>query len=146
VPDRLDKCPNEPETVNGYQDLDGCPDELPKEIKKYTGAVKGINFANGKADLLPSSNKVLDEIVTVLKNYPDVKIEIQGHTDNNGERNKNIDLSQARAASVRTYLVTHGIDEKRITSVGFGPDKPVADNKNAAGKAKNRRVEFKLIN
>jgi outer membrane protein OmpA-like peptidoglycan-associated protein len=146
VPDRLDKCPNEAETMNGYQDLDGCPDELPKEIKKYTGAVKGINFANGKAELLPSSNKVLDEIVTVLKNYPDVKIEIQGHTDNNGERNKNIDLSQARAASVRTYLVTHGIDEKRITSVGFGPDKPVADNKNAAGKAKNRRVEFKLIN
>jgi OOP family OmpA-OmpF porin len=146
VPDRLDKCPNEPETVNGYQDLDGCPDELPKEVKKFTGAVKGINFENGKATLLPSSNKVLDEIVTVLKNYPDVKIEIQGHTDNNGDRNKNIDLSQARAASVRTYLLSNGIVETRITAVGFGPDRPVADNKASAGRAKNRRVEFKLIN
>src|SRR5690606_22844604 len=60
VPDRLDKCPNEAETINNYKDQDGCPDELPKEIKKYTGgAVKGINFENGKATLLPSSNAVL---------------------------------------------------------------------------------------
>jgi len=132
--------------VNGYQDLDGCPDELPKEIKKFAGAVKGINFANGKAVLLPSSNKVLDEIVTVLKNYPDVKIEIQGHTDNVGDRNKNVDLSKARAEAVRTYLLAKGIAESRITSIGYGPDKPVADNAKAAGKAKNRRVEFKLVN
>jgi len=146
VPDRLDKCPNEAETMNGYQDLDGCPDEVPKEVKKYTGAVKGINFENGKATLLPSSNTVLDEIVKVLKDYPDVKIEIQGHTDTNGDRNKNIDLSKARAESVRAYLLGKGIAEDRITSIGFGPDKPVADNKTSAGRAKNRRVEFRLVN
>src|SRR4029079_19283665 len=113
------KCPNEPETVNGYKDLDGCPDELPKEVKKYTGAVKGINFANGKAELLPSSNKVLDEIVKVLVDYPDVKIEVQGHTDNVGERNANVDLSKARAEAVRAYFLGKGIAETRITSVGF---------------------------
>ena len=147
IPDRLDKCPNEPETVNGYKDSDGCPDELPKEIKKYTaGAIKGINFANGKAELLPTSNVVLDEIVTVLVNYPDVKIEVQGHTDNVGERNANIDLSKARAEAVRKYLLGKGIAEARITSVGFGPDKPIADNKKSAGKAKNRRVELRLVN
>jgi len=133
--------------VNGYQDLDGCPDELPKEIKKYTGdAVKGINFATGKADLLPSSNTVLDEIVAVLKSYPDVKLEVQGHTDTVGERNDNIDLSKRRADSVRAYFLSKGIEDARITAVGYGPDKPIADNKTKAGKAKNRRVEMKLIN
>ncbi len=147
IADRLDKCPNEPETVNGYKDGDGCPDELPKEVKKYTaGAVKGINFANGKADLLPTSNVVLDEIVKLLVGYPDVKIEVQGHTDNVGERNANIDLSKARADSVRKYLLGKGIAETRITAVGYGPDKPIADNKNPAGKAKNRRVELHLVN
>lgn len=147
IPDRLDKCPNEAETVNGYKDGDGCPDELPKEVKKYTaGAVKGINFANGKADLLPTSNVVLDELVKVLVEYPDVKLEVQGHTDNVGDRNANIDLSKARADSVRKYLLGKGIAEARITAVGYGPDKPVADNKKAAGKAKNRRVELHLVN
>ena len=147
IADRLDKCPNEPETVNGYKDGDGCPDELPKEVKKYTaGAVKGINFANGKADLLPTSNVVLGEIVKVLVDYPDVKIEVQGHTDNVGERNANIDLSKARADNVRKYFLSKGIAEIRITAVGYGPDKPIADNKKAAGKAKNRRVELHLVN
>ncbi len=108
--------------------------------------MKGINFENGKATLLPSSNVVLDEIVKVLKDYPDVKIEVQGHTDNVGDRNANVDLSKARAESVRAYFLGKGIAEVRITAVGFGPDKPVADNKTKAGKAKNRRVEMKLIN
>jgi outer membrane protein OmpA-like peptidoglycan-associated protein len=146
VPDRLDKCPTEAETVNNYKDTDGCADELPKEVKKYTGAVKGINFVTGKADLLPTSNKVLDDITKVLKDYPDVKIEIDGHTDDVGERNANIDLSKARAESVRKYFIDHGVPEARMTANGFGPDKPVADNKTKAGKAKNRRVEIKLVN
>ena len=147
VSDRLDKCPNEPETVNGYKDLDGCPDELPVAIKKYTsGALKGIYFETGKTTLLPTSTAALGEIVSVLKDYPDVKIEVGGHTDTVGERNANIDLSKGRAEAVRQYFVTHGIQDSRVTSMGYGPDKPVADNKTKAGKAKNRRVEMKLIN
>jgi OOP family OmpA-OmpF porin len=146
IPDRLDKCPNEPETENNYQDQDGCPDEVPVAVKKFTGgSLKNIDFDNGKATLRASSNGTLDEVVKVMADYPAVKVEVGGHTDNTGERNANIDLSKARAESVKAYLVGKGISDARITTVGYGPDKPIADNKKASGRAQNRRVELKLV-
>jgi len=150
VPDGSDKCPDQQETKNGYQDDDGCPDDVPKAVAKFTGAIKGINFKTGSDEILRSSNATLDAAVKVLKDFPDLKLEIQGHTDNQAMMKgskfaDNMALSQARADAVKTYMVGKGIDESRLTAKGYGDTVPVADNKNKAGQAKNRRVEFKLV-
>jgi OOP family OmpA-OmpF porin len=142
IPDSADKCVNEPETVNQFQDEDGCPDEVPKEVEKFSGKIEGIKFALGKAKIRRSSFKVLDEAVAVLQKYPDIKLEVQGHTDSTGSAEINTKLSQARAQAVVDYMVGKGVDAGRLTAKGYGPDKPVADNKTKAGRAQNRRVEF----
>ncbi len=144
--DEVDKCPRKPETMNGYQDQDGCPDELPKALKKFTGAIQGITFETGSAKIKPSSFKVLDGAVKVLREFQDVRLEISGHTDDRGSADLNRKLSKARAESVQAYLSSKGIEEGRFTTVGYGPDKPVASNKTKAGMAKNRRIEFRLLN
>jgi OOP family OmpA-OmpF porin len=143
VPD--DKCPTQPETKNGYEDADGCPDEVPEVIKKYTGVIKGIEFDRGKETIRKVSTPVLDAALKVLTDYPKLRVQISGHSDTDGKRETNIDLSQRRADSVKTYFVSRGIDANRIETRGVGPDEPIADNKTAAGKQKNRRIEFKLI-
>jgi OOP family OmpA-OmpF porin len=140
-----DKCPNEPETKNGYQDDDGCPDTLPERVKKFAGVVKGIEFDRAKETIRPVSGPVLDDAVAVLKEYPSLKIEISGHTDSEGDRDKNVALSLKRADAVKGYIAAKGIDASRIQTRGVGPDEPIADNKTAAGKQKNRRIEFKVL-
>jgi OmpA-OmpF porin, OOP family len=156
IPDAVDKCPNEPETKNGYQDEDGCPDELPAKIKNFTGAIQGINFKVGDSTLQPSSNATLDKAVAVLKEFGDLKLEIQGHTDDQplkpgGKFADNTALSQARADQVKAYFVSKGIDEARLTAKGYGDSKPIDDPKGLTGgklntaRAKNRRVEFQLM-
>ena len=145
IPDVKDKCPNEPETFNGYQDDDGCPDEIPAALKKFTGVIQGINFKTKSADITKDSHKVLDKAVQVLSDYPDVRLEIGGHTDNVGKAEFNMELSQKRAESVKNYFVSKGISSDRLTAVGYGMDKPLTSNKTAADKAKNRRTEFTLI-
>jgi outer membrane protein OmpA-like peptidoglycan-associated protein len=143
--DEVDKCPEQPETKNGFQDADGCPDELPKEVAKFAGVIKGIQFDFGKATIRKDSNKVLDEAVKVLTQYNDLRIMITGHTDNVGEAAKNIELSEARANSVKAYMVGKGIDTGRIETRGAGPNEPVADNATDKGRQQNRRIEFKLL-
>jgi len=156
IPDAADKCGDQPETHNGFQDDDGCPDELPEQVKSFTGAIQGISFRTGSDKLLPSSNKVLDKAVAVLKEYEAVKLEIQGHTDdvalkNNKQFSDNMVLSQARADAVKAYFVSKGIDEGRLTAKGYGDTQPAVDPSGLKGRAlnaaraKNRRVEFKLI-
>jgi OOP family OmpA-OmpF porin len=145
VLDDVDKCPDQPETANGFQDADGCPDELPKEVAKFAGVIKGIQFDFGKATIRKESHRVLDEAVKVLTQYPELRIMISGHTDNVGEANKNIELSQQRAASVKEYLVGKGIDAGRVETRGAGPNEPVADNATDKGRQENRRIEFKLL-
>jgi outer membrane protein OmpA-like peptidoglycan-associated protein len=140
-----DKCPNEPETRNGYEDADGCPDEVPEKIKKFTGVIAGIEFDRGKDTIRPVSEGVLTNALAILQEYPALRIEISGHTDSDGTREDNLDLSKRRADSVKAWFVAKGIDESRITTRGAGPDEPIADNKTAAGKQKNRRIEFKLL-
>jgi outer membrane protein OmpA-like peptidoglycan-associated protein len=88
---------------------------------------------------------VLDKTVQVLSDYPDVRLEIGGHTDNVGKAEFNLELSQKRAESVKEYLVGKGISSDRLTAVGYGMDKPLTANKTKADKAKNRRTEFTLI-
>ena len=146
IPDARDKCPNEPETFNNYKDDDGCPDEVPAEVKKFTGVIEGINFKTGSAEILAGSYVLLDRAVKVLQDYPDVNLEISGHTDSRGKAEYNLNLSQRRADSVKTYFVQRGISSARLQAIGFGLTRPIADNKTSSGRATNRRTEFRLIN
>jgi outer membrane protein OmpA-like peptidoglycan-associated protein len=145
IPDDKDKCPNEPETKNGYQDEDGCPDEVPAQVKAFTGVVKGINFRRNSADIKASSFPLLKQAVMVFKDYPALRVEISGHTSSEGKREFNVKLSRKRAEAVKLFLVSAGIDEGRIGTVGYGPDKPIADNATKDGQEKNRRIEFRLL-
>jgi OOP family OmpA-OmpF porin len=144
--DDKDKCAKEPETANGFDDGDGCPDEVPPEVQKLTGVISGIQFAQGAAvQLAPGSSAVLDETAAMLAKYPTVRIEISGHTDSSGDEQKNRDLSQQRADAVRAYLVKRGVAESRLESKGYGTQFPIGNNATPEGRAQNRRVEFKLL-
>ena len=140
-----DKCPTVPETKNGYQDEDGCPDEIPVALAKFTGTIKGIYFDLDKDTIKPKSKPVLDRAVSVLQEFNTIRIEISGHTDSTGSVEYNRDLSKRRALSVKKYLVEHGVEDARIEYRGAGPDEPVDTNKTAAGRAKNRRIEFTIL-
>ena len=146
VPDARDKCPAEAETKNNYQDDDGCPDEVPVAVKRFTGVIEGINFKTNSAEILTGSYVILDRAVKVLQDYPDVNLEISGHTDSRGKPDYNRDLSQRRADAVKNYFVGRGIKSDRLTSIGYGLTRPISDNSTATGRAKNRRTEFRLIN
>ncbi len=104
--------------------------------------MQGIQFETGKDVILPKSFPILDDIAKVMFENPTFNLTINGHTDNVGDDNANMTLSEKRAASVRRYLIGKGIDERRMTANGFGETKPIADNKTKAGRAQNRRVEF----
>ncbi|NCU05953.1 MAG: OmpA family protein [Chitinophagaceae bacterium] len=140
VNDEEDKCPN----VAGVASNAGCP-EIKEEIKtKIEFAARSVFFTTGSAQLQKKSYAPLNEVATILKENPTLQLDVEGHTDNTGDAAKNQTLSENRAAAVKAYLVSQGIDAGRLTSAGYGSDKPIADNKTAAGKAKNRRVELKL--
>jgi outer membrane protein OmpA-like peptidoglycan-associated protein len=143
--DDKDKCIDEPETKNGFEDTDGCPDKIPDAVKKFTGVVEGIFFDQGKATIRKQSTPTLDGAVKVLTQFPSIKMEISGHTSSEGDKAFNQKLSEERAAAVKEWLVGKGIASDRIQTRGAGPDEPIADNKTAAGKAKNRRIEFKVL-
>ncbi len=140
-----DKCPTAAETKNGFQDADGCPDEIPEEVKKFTGTMEGITFEFASAVIAPASYPVLDGAAKTLVDYPDLRVLITGHTDNVGARDTNVKLSERRAESVKTYLVGKGVAADRIETRGAGPDEPVADNATPAGRTQNRRIEFKIL-
>jgi OOP family OmpA-OmpF porin len=145
VADAMDKCPIKPETVNGFEDEDGCPDELPEPIKQYTGTIEGIKFRSGSARILRKSEKTLRGALKVMQDYPAIRIEISGHTDNRGSDALNRQLARKRADYVKWWLVDKGIEASRIETAGHGPDKPVADNDTREGRQKNRRIEFRLL-
>lgn len=108
-------------------------------------ALRNIFFATGSATLTKESNAELDRLVKLLKDVPKLKIEISGHTDNVGSESMNQKLSEDRAASVVTYLVSKGIDKNRLTSKGYGSLRPVATNNSAEGRQQNRRTEFEIL-
>lgn len=145
IPDNIDKCPNEPEVVNGYKDEDGCPDKKSNRKKKHPGNCSGhpmpsINFHSGATKLLPEGEKYLLEIVQTLQEWPEITINITGHTDSKEKRYKELSLKRAKVA--KKFLIDNGINEKRITVEGMGRMSPRASNKTAAGRAENRRVEI----
>ena len=140
VNDEEDKCPN----LAGVRENQGCP-IISEEITRKVGmAAKNILFVTGSAKLQKSSFKGLNDVVKILQDNPDMKLSIEGHTDNVGSDDKNQVLSENRANTVKDYVVSKGIDASRITSNGFGETKPVADNKTAAGRQQNRRSELIL--
>jgi outer membrane protein OmpA-like peptidoglycan-associated protein len=141
VNDEEDKCP----ALAGPASNQGCP-EIKEEVKKRIDvAAKNVFFATGSSKLLAKSFKSLDEVAKILNEDPNLKLDVEGHTDNTGKPDKNQTLSEQRAQSVVDYLTTKGgVDPTRLVSAGFGQDQPVADNKTAAGRAQNRRVDLKL--
>jgi OOP family OmpA-OmpF porin len=106
----------------------------------------GVNFATNTATLTQSSRYILDEVAKSLNDNPEVRVEVSGHTDNTGSRALNVRLSQARAESVKKYLVDHGVAADRLEAKGYAWDRPVATNKTVAGRAMNRRTELDRLN
>ena len=146
IADLLDECPLEKEIYNNHQDEDGCPDKEP--LAQIDGDVIKLNqkvfFKYDKADILPQSFPLLNEVATILKDNPTIQIRIEGHTDSRGSDSYNLKLSDRRAASVRTYLRDQGVDGTRMVSEGFGEKRPIEDNATDAGRAANRRVEVHI--
>ena len=143
--DNLDKCPNETETKNGFEDEDGCPDQIPDDLKKFTGVIPGIEFESGKADVRMTSAPVLAAAANVLTQYPKLKVMIVGHTDNVGNHDTNVELSRRRAESVKAFLIKQGVAPERVETRGEGPDTPIASNATKLGRQQNRRIEFQII-
>lgn len=172
IPDVNDKCPLKAEDIDGFEDADGCPDldndgdgvfdaddkcpnvsgvpennGCPKteEIKRGKLVLAGVTFQPGKDVLTSNSFTILDQVYESLADWPEVKLEIQGHTDNIGNNMTNLKLSQMRADAVKLYLIQKGIRSDRLRSVGYGEEFPLADNKSPEGREKNRRVELRRI-
>jgi OOP family OmpA-OmpF porin len=143
--DRDDKCPNEAETKNGFEDADGCPDEVPQAVQAFMGVIEGITFDTNKATIRKSSFKALDAAAKILTDYPSLRLEVSGHTDSSGKAERNDELSKERAEAVRDYLAGKGIGSDRLEAVGHGSSLPIADNKTAKGRSQNRRIEFKVL-
>lgn len=140
VEDALDLCPTRP----GMKDNKGCPVIEKKDIEKLKLAVKAVKFETGKAVLKPESSKIMGDIADIMVKYPDYLLRIEGHTDNVGKEDKNQLLSEQRAKACADFLTGKGVAAARLLSAGFGSKKPLVDNKTAANKAQNRRVEFNI--
>ena len=137
VADFLDKCPN---TLEGVRiDKKGCPLNKAEDLEQLK---KGINFQTGSTKLTKASYKTLNNIVSLMKKFSTANIEVQGHTDNTGSEDTNKRISQERAQMVVDYFIQNGIAADRVRAVGFGSDKPIADNSTKKGRSKNRRVEL----
>jgi outer membrane protein OmpA-like peptidoglycan-associated protein len=140
VLDKDDLCPD----VKGTVANNGCP-EVTEAVKKALNAyAKTILFDTGKSSIKSQSAEVLQNIIDILKEYPNAKFNIEGHTDSTGSEANNQKLSESRASSVKDYLVKNGIEAGRLSSKGYGESKPIDSNKTRAGRANNRRVEINL--
>ena len=141
VLDKDDLCPE----VAGPASNKGCPEPNDDDQKRLNQYAKTILFDTGKATIKFESAEILNQIINVLKKFPNSRFRIEGHTDSTGKKAKNIELSQNRADAVKIYLIQGGIASERLESKGYGPEKPIASNKNKKGRALNRRVEINLI-
>jgi OOP family OmpA-OmpF porin len=140
VPDHLDECPDIPGTVANR----GCPEVTTEILTQLNDFSRTILFDIGKATIRRESFTALDNIVEIMKKYPNAKFHVEGHTDNTGSRALNERLSKDRAASVKDYITSKGIQANRLSSEGYAFDKPIAPNTTAAGRQQNRRVEISL--
>lgn len=166
VPDGGDRCPGTPPEVpvdlygcppdadrDGVADaLDRCPDSFPGMRVDAAGCavsqdlvLAGIDFAPNSAELTPEARVLLDRLARALIAQPTARALITGHTDNVGAQDYNLALSQRRAEAVREYLIRAGVEAARLTAEGYGEFQPIADNGTPAGRARNRRVELRLL-
>jgi len=136
VNDENDRCPTEA----GPADNNGCP-----RLEQFNFNAKNVQFATGKSVLTKGAITELDKLVKILQEHSTLKVSIDGYTDNVGKAASNLTLSQKRADAVKAYLVKKGISADILTATGHGMDNPIADNKTAAGRALNRRVEFSVV-
>jgi OOP family OmpA-OmpF porin len=147
---KVDKkgCPSDSDNDGVEDHKDQCPNSAPGAKVNAFGCAKplildGVNFHTASAELTDSAKAVLLPIaVAHRKHHTDVHLLIAGHTDSVGTAPYNQDLSERRAASVRAFMITHGCDGSKLSSIGFGESKPIADNGTKEGRAKNRRVEL----
>jgi OOP family OmpA-OmpF porin len=148
--DGLDQCPDSP--VAAKVDRTGCPivvsDKETQLLETGMIRLQNINFDTGRAAILPESESVLDEVGNILARWPELKIEVGGHTDSRGSPAKNTELSRARARAVMGYLLSKfpELNSNQFTTAGYGASRPIAPNGTVLGRAKNRRVEFKVLN
>jgi OOP family OmpA-OmpF porin len=146
IPDAEDKCPNQKEFINGFQDEDGCPDEGPARVVVEEGRIQileTVRFKTGSSEIDPESHSILNQVALTMKANKQIKrVRVEGHTDETGSRDMNIQLSKSRAASVREYLISRGVKPERLSSEGYGPDRPAVQGTDDAARAQNRRVEF----
>jgi len=140
IADIDDRCPN----VKGTMDNKGCPEIAKQDVVRITYIGSKLFFENNSDKLKVASLVLLDELVKILNKYEGANLFIDGHTDSNGSDAFNQVLSQKRTNSVRAYLISKGITDTQLTATGFGESKPIADNKTALGRAKNRRVELRI--
>jgi outer membrane protein OmpA-like peptidoglycan-associated protein len=149
VLDVVDQCPFDPETKNGYQEEDGCPDTAPQRVivqKEKIVITEKVFFETGKAIIRDISFELLNEVAKVINENPRItRIQVEGHTDSDGSDTYNLKLSQSRAESVVAFLVAAGVDPARLVAKGFGESLPIDTNGHTEGKAKNRRVEFTIL-
>lgn len=142
-------CPKDSDGDGVYNNADQCPD-TPKGVKvdekgcAHIIDLPGVNFENDSAKLRPESTAILDGAVATLKSNPRIEVEVEGHTDSNASDKHNDSLSQRRAEAVRSFLISGGIAESRLTAKGYGKRNPVADNATAEGRAQNRRVDLRI--
>jgi OOP family OmpA-OmpF porin len=146
IPDEEDKCPTEPGPAAKIAEKHGCP-----QLTKVTSdgdiqLLEPIQFDFNKATIKPVSFPILDEVVQLMKSRPKIRVGIYGHTDSQGGDDYNLRLSKSRARSCLEYLTNKGIAGNRLESEGFGETKPVDTNDTPEGRAKNRRVDFKILN
>jgi outer membrane protein OmpA-like peptidoglycan-associated protein len=142
IPDNEDACPDQPGPKNADPKKNGCP--LAVVVNKEIKISEQVKFKTGSAEII-GSDELLNAVAKILLEHPELeKIRIEGHTDNQGGKAYNQRLSQRRAASVVAWLVKAGVAAKRMHAKGFGPDKPIDDNKTDAGRTNNRRVEFHI--
>ncbi len=141
VEDNIDQCPETP----GSPDYFGCPEVEAEVAQVMEEAIKGVNFATGSSKIKKSSYDVLVKVKEVLLKYPNYVLLVNGHTDNKGDFDKNMELSKSRANAVMDYLTSHGINSDHVSAHGYGSTKPLASNDSKDGRAKNRRVEFRIV-
>ncbi|MDF4220376.1 OmpA family protein [Maribacter sp. M208] len=141
VLDKDDQCPDVAGTVANA----GCPEVTEEVQKQLNDYARTILFDTGKSSIKAESTSVMVDIITILKEYPNAKFTVEGHTDSVGSEKLNQSLSESRALSVKEFLVDKGIEEFRLSAVGYGESKPMATNNTRAGRAQNRRVEINLV-